>query len=445
MYGDLRDHVAGAGTTLARGFLLYPIMNRGIEEQTMTSLSKSVLFYIFRAKVLPLMVLWASIWFPCFCSAQETQSDAELGKERNVPVRLSLKLIDQFGENAPGVSCYVRWIPGRWWRIPGYGSEDTYSEKDKKEERLESSPDGKVIFQSENHRAPSVGLGIDDKRYMKAYFKFPLIKYFLDKYMDPKRDVIHSFDENNPVIISVWRRIGYKPLISYSDRNNEIDLTSARGELRLDLRTFQPMENGGDIVISWAIGDTVPPQEMAWMMQPQAWPRELRYTISVTDGNVWTVADENQWLVTHGVIPDHMPHGKPTLERTASVTVNRSETHRFLVVSRNGHLCAKLSMATTLRDPLRGVVRLNFGNTLVNPAGPPSLEVQPGVERDYAEGNARQQITLLNEKLRSFGSGQPPSPLPTEDFAWSTYERVCRERGLKPDARPTPRQPDHVK
>ena len=75
---------------------------------------------------------------------------------------------------------------------------------------------------------------------------------------------------------------------------------------------------------------------------------------------------------------------------------------------------------------------MDFRETIVNPSGPPSLEIQPSEERDYLEGDARQEITLINEALRSIGSGPAPHPGPTAAAARAVYEKVCKERGITP-------------
>jgi len=373
----------------------------------------------------------------CSCAGQENKPDPVLEQERNVPVQLSVKLVDQFGNNASGVSCYVRSIPSKWWHVSGDKYEDSYSEKDMHEERVTSSPDGIIFYKDESHRAPSVGLGIDDKNYMKTYFKFALLPYFLEKYMDSKKDVVHKFDKENPAVIRIWRRTGFKPLTCYDDRNNELDLTSAAGEVRFDLATFQPVENGGDIILKWEIGDAVLPEDMSWMWTPKGWSRDLHYTITAVDGRMWSIVDDRQWQSAHGIVPDLTPAGQPVFDVKTVLNVGgKPQQQRFLLESRNDKLCAKVSLMLSLRDTTKGLVRLNFANTVVNPAGPPGLEIQPSEERDNAEGDARQQITKISIKLRSIGSGPPPSPGPTPDVAWAAYEKVCHERGITPIPRP---------
>lgn len=304
-------------------------------------------------------------------------------------------------------------------------------------ERVTSGSDGTIIYKDDVHRAPSVGLGIDDKNYMRTYFHFALLPYYLEEFMDPKHDVVHKFDKENPVVVHVWRRIGFKPLVCYDDRNNELDLTSASGEVRFDLTTFQPVEKGGDIILKWEIGDAVPPEGTSWMWTPEGWDRPLHYTITAVDGRMWPLTDDRQWLSAHGIIPDRMPPGQSEFDiKTIPPVGMQPERLRFLLVSRNGALCAKVSLALTLRDAVKGLVRVNFADTVVNPAGPPSLEIQPSDERDYLEGDARQQITMINRKLRRIGSGPSPSPGPTADVAWATYEKICKERGIKPIRRP---------
>ncbi len=374
----------------------------------------------------------------CSCYGQEKQPNPILERERNIPVRLSVKLVDQFGVAASGVSCLVQSIPSKWWHVSGDKYEDSYSEKDMHEERVYSSSDGTIFYKDDKHRAPLVVLGIDDTNYMKTHVKLALLPYIVEKYMDPRRDVVHKFDRENPAVIHIWRRIGFRPLVCYDDRNNEFDLTSAIGAVRFDLTTFQPVKNGGDIILKWEIGNAVPPDNVvAWIKRPNGWGRQLHYTITAVDGRIWSIDDDLQWQSAHGIVPDQMPPGQPEIDvKTTLPAGGQSERQRFLLVSRNDKLCAKASLAFSLRDAHKGLVRVNFANTVVNPAGPPSLEIQPSNERDYLEGDARQQITTINEKRRSIGSGPLPSPGPTADVAWATYEKVCKERGIKPIPRP---------
>jgi hypothetical protein len=152
---------------------------------------------------------------------------------------------------------------------------------------------------------------------------------------------------------------------------------------------------------------------------------------------VWSVSDERQWNSIHGIVPNSLPPGQPEVDiKTTLPAGGRPEQQRLLVVARNDKVCGKVVLAFSLRDALKGLIRVNFAKTVVNPARPPSLEIQPSNERDYLEGDARQHITTINEKRRSIGSRPLPSPGPTADVAWATYEKICKERGIKPMPRP---------
>jgi hypothetical protein len=140
----------------------------------------------------------------------------------------------------------------------------------------------------------------------------------------------HAYNPNEPEVIHVWRRIGFKPLIRYDDRNNELDLASAAGEVRFDLTTFQPVDMGGDIVFKWEIGDAVPPEVAVWMKRQSQWGRRLRYTVSAVDGSVWSVRDECQWNSIHGLIPNSLPPGQPEVDITTTLQAGgRPEQHRL--------------------------------------------------------------------------------------------------------------------
>ena len=246
--------------------------------------------------------------------------------EVNVPLRISFRYVDQFGQPASNITCqlFLKSYQKFTGTGLGRGGPKTVMIPSKKSDEITTvtaNEDGVLLYEGGNGvKCAGGSIIFSDKRFMRAEgysdaYMFSLTEFYDKKFNHLlKNKTRHGFNPNEPEVIHVWRRIGFKPLIRYDDRNNELDLISAAGEVRFDLTTFQPVENGGDIILKWEIGDALPPQIVSWMWTPEGWDRKFRLTITAVDGRSWPIADDQQWLSTHGVIPDRLPPGQPIID-----------------------------------------------------------------------------------------------------------------------------------